>query len=70
MIGQTNHQRINNMRLTAPGKILFIVSLVLAILALLNVLGIANISVGSFGAAEIALVAYAVLGFGVLFKGM
>ena len=58
------------MRLTAPGKILFIISLVLAVLALLSTLGILSVSIGGFGTAELALIAYFVLAFGVLFKGV
>ena len=56
------------MRLSAPTRVLFIISLVLAGLALISALGLISIRLGVFGTTEIALLAYALLAAGVLFK--
>ena len=57
------------MKLNAPTKLIFIISLVLAVLALLAALGIA-IPIVSGNALWVALVAYVVLAAGNVMKGM
>ena len=57
------------MNLSAPTKIVFLISLVLAVLALIAALGI-SIPVVSGNALWVALIGYAVLAAGNLLKGM
>jgi hypothetical protein len=57
------------MRLNAPTKIVFIISVVLAVMALLPMVGVAVPVVGG-NTIWFALSAYAVLAAGNLFKGL
>ena len=57
------------MKLSAPTKLVFLISLVLAIIGILPLLGVAIPSVGISIAWALAL-AYIVLAVGVLFKGL
>ena len=57
------------MNLSAPTKIVFLISLVLAVLALITALGV-SIPVVSGNALWVALIGYAVLAAGNLLKGM
>jgi len=55
------------MKLSAPTKMVFLVSLVIAVVALLMLLGI--VSINFIGAAWLALIGYAVLFLGNILKG-
>ena len=57
------------MKLSAPTKIVFLISLVLAVIGLLPLLGIAIPAIGA-SAAWALVVAYGLLAAGVLLKGL
>jgi len=65
----TNFERNTNVELSAPTKIIFLISLILAILGALPLLGIAVPFVG-LQAAWSLLAAYVLLALGVLLKGL